>query len=50
MKAYEGVDIYIHIFVTSALAEVSGQLHAPAAVHPGTEPPVKGKKVDPVLN
>jgi hypothetical protein len=29
-----GVDIYIHIFLTSALAGVSAQLHAPAALPP----------------
>jgi hypothetical protein len=40
MKAYRGVDVHIHVFLTSALAEVSGQLHAPAASSPGKEPPV----------
>jgi hypothetical protein len=29
MKVYGGVDVYIHIFLTSALVGVSGQLHAP---------------------
>jgi hypothetical protein len=33
MKAYVGVDVHIHIFLTSALVGgVSGQLHAPAAL------------------
>jgi hypothetical protein len=37
MKVYGGVDVYIHIFLTSALAggEVSGQLHVLAALPPG---------------
>jgi hypothetical protein len=34
MKAYGGVDVQIHIFLTSVLVEVSGQLHAPAALTP----------------
>jgi hypothetical protein len=38
MKAYEGVDVYTHIFLTSALVR-SGQLHAPAALHPGKRAP-----------
>jgi hypothetical protein len=40
MKAYGGVDVSIHIFFTSALLEVSGQLHArplyPRGKGPGT--------------
>jgi hypothetical protein len=36
MMAYGGVDV-IHFFLTS---EVSGQLHAPASLPPGKEPPV----------
>jgi hypothetical protein len=39
MKAYRGVDIQIHIFLTSALAGVSGQHHAPAALPPGERSP-----------
>jgi hypothetical protein len=39
MKAYEGVDVSIHIYLTSALAR-SGQLHVPAALLPGKEPRV----------
>jgi hypothetical protein len=38
MRTYGGVDVYIHIFLTSVLLEVSGQLHAPAALPPGKEP------------
>jgi hypothetical protein len=34
MKAYGGVDVEIHIFLTSALA--GGQLHGPAALSPCT--------------
>jgi len=40
MKAYWGVEIYIHGFLTLALDGVSGQLHGPAALLPGKEPPV----------
>jgi hypothetical protein len=40
MKAYGGVDVESHILLTSALAGVSGQLHAKAALSPGKEPPV----------
>jgi hypothetical protein len=40
MKAYGGLDVYIHIFLTSALAGGGGQLHAPAALPPGKEAPV----------
>jgi hypothetical protein len=38
MKTYGGVDMQIHVFVTSALVEVSGQLHAPAILLPGNSP------------
>jgi hypothetical protein len=34
MKTYGGVNVYIHIFLTSALEE-SGQLHGSAALPPG---------------
>jgi hypothetical protein len=34
---YEGVDIEIHVFLTS---EVSGQIHASAALSRGKNPPV----------
>jgi hypothetical protein len=37
MKVYGGVDVYIHVFLTSA---DSGELHASAAVSPRKEPPV----------
>jgi hypothetical protein len=38
MKAYWGVEVQNHAFLTSALdlGEWSGQLHAPAALPPGT--------------
>jgi hypothetical protein len=39
MKACGGVDISIHVLLTSEL-EVSGQFHAPVASPPGKEPPV----------
>jgi hypothetical protein len=38
MKAYGGVDVYIHIFLTSTLVG-DGQLHAPAALLPGERAP-----------
>jgi hypothetical protein len=38
MKMYWGVVVYLHAFLTLALDGVSGQLHAPAALHPGKEP------------
>jgi hypothetical protein len=38
MKTYGGVDIYTHV-LTSALLEVSGQLHALAALPPGERAP-----------
>jgi hypothetical protein len=36
MKTYGGVGVWIHVFLT---LEVSGELHAPAALLPGKEPP-----------
>ena len=36
VKAYLGVEVYLHSFLTL----VSGQLHTPASVHLGKEPPV----------
>jgi hypothetical protein len=35
MKAYGGVNVQIHAILISALVEVSGQLHAPAALPTG---------------
>jgi hypothetical protein len=39
MKVYGGVDVYIHIFLTLALAGGECQLHALAALPGGKEPP-----------
>jgi hypothetical protein len=39
MKMYGGMDVQVHVFLTSALV-VSGQLHAPAALPPEKKPPV----------
>jgi len=39
MKAYGGVEVKLHEFLTWALVEVSGQLLSPAAFSPGKEPP-----------
>jgi hypothetical protein len=39
MKTYGGVDVYILVFLTSALVG-GGQLHAPAALSPGKQPPL----------
>jgi hypothetical protein len=36
MKAYRGVDVWTHVFLTLAQLEVSVQLHAPAALPPVT--------------
>jgi hypothetical protein len=38
MKTYKGVGAWIHVFLTQALVEVSGQLHAAAALPAGKEP------------
>jgi hypothetical protein len=40
MKPYVGVHVQIHVCLTSVLAEVSGQLHALAALPPEKDPPV----------
>jgi hypothetical protein len=41
MKAYGGLDVYIHIFLISAqVLGASGQLHGPVALPPGIKPPV----------
>jgi hypothetical protein len=38
MKAYWGVEVQLHAFLTSALMEVSGELHTPAALQTEKEP------------
>jgi hypothetical protein len=38
MKPYCGVDVETHFFLPQHYLEVSGQLHAPAALLPGTAP------------
>jgi hypothetical protein len=40
MKAYGGVAVEIHVSLTSVPVEVSGQLHAPAALYPEIYPAV----------
>jgi hypothetical protein len=41
MKVYEGVDVQIHIFLTSALAEGEWSASRPSRFTPGKkEPPV----------
>jgi hypothetical protein len=40
MKTYGGVEIYLHHSLPRNQLEVSGQLHAPAALPSGKEPPV----------
>jgi hypothetical protein len=34
IKTYGGVNVYLHAFLTSALDELSSQLHAPASLYP----------------
>jgi hypothetical protein len=40
MKAYGGVGVQIHIFLTSALVGSESSASGPAALPPGKEPPV----------
>jgi hypothetical protein len=40
MKVYGGVDVWIHIFLTSALAASEWSAYAPAVLLPGKEAPV----------
>jgi hypothetical protein len=40
MKMYEGLEIYIYVFLTSSVVEGDDQLHALAALLPEKEPPV----------
>jgi hypothetical protein len=39
MKAYVGIDVLIHVFLSSALVAV-GQLHVPAALLPSGRVPI----------
>jgi hypothetical protein len=39
MKAYGGIDVQIHIFLTSALIGGEWSASRPAALPPGKEPP-----------
>jgi hypothetical protein len=39
MKVYGGVDVNTHIFLTLVLVGVSDEMHAPANLPPGREPP-----------
>jgi hypothetical protein len=41
MKKHEGVDVQIHVFLTSAPVRRSGRLHDPADLLPGKEPPAE---------
>jgi hypothetical protein len=43
VMAYEGVESYLHSFLSSALDLVSGQLHASAALPPWKWSPVHSK-------
>jgi hypothetical protein len=50
MKAYGGMAVEVHIFLTSELLGASGQLHSSAALPPGKGPPCShwiGDWVDP---
>jgi len=38
MKMYRGVEVQLHMFMTSALDGLSGQLHAPASLPPEKSP------------
>jgi hypothetical protein len=40
MKAYEGVDVQIQIFLTSALVGIEGSASLPGRFTPGKELPV----------
>jgi hypothetical protein len=40
MKTYGGVDVETRVILTSALVEMSCQLHIPAALPPEKEPQV----------
>jgi hypothetical protein len=40
MKTYRGVDVKIHVFLTSVLMKASGVLHTTAVSSPRSEPPL----------
>jgi hypothetical protein len=40
MKVNGGADVQIHIFLTSEIVGGEFQIHGPAALPPGKEPPV----------
>jgi hypothetical protein len=42
MKTYGGVDVYINVFLKPSLIE-GEEIHAPAALPPGKEPPVPNR-------
>jgi hypothetical protein len=42
MKTYEGMEVYLHAFLTSVLDKMSGQRDAPATLLPGKLHPVTG--------
>jgi hypothetical protein len=40
MAEYRGEELQLHIFLNSAVDKVGGQLHIPAALTPGKQPPI----------
>jgi hypothetical protein len=46
MKAYGGVDVYAHVFLTSALVGGEWSTSCPGRYTPGKEPPVPIGKED----
>jgi hypothetical protein len=41
IMVYMGVEVKFHVFCSSALIELSGQLHAPAVLSSGNEPSLR---------